>query len=305
MNRKLLFAVTALCFITSASADAADYVFGSFEGTTLGGGWGDWGGSATFSNSTTGATVGTMSIKQEPGAFGFYQGLSVKLQDLPDNAAAFAGFTSNTHVAIDVTFNTADFEYIGDGWNGGRLLMFYNEQGAGYQGNIGVDIGDANGFRVPNIDTGNATNPGFWDITNYPGVHTRTMMWDYSQFLPALTATATGGWTEFFIGNNLGNFNTAAFYMDNFRFTTPAAGAPGDFDGDDDVDGRDFLAWQRGGSPTALSAGDLADWQNNYGETPGLQASISAVPEPTSAILVVVMGAAVALARRKRHWAES
>jgi hypothetical protein len=302
MKKITHLAMVALAICMSNSAFAADYTFGSFEGTTLGGGWGDWGGSATFSNSTTGATVGSMSIKEEPGAFGYYQGLSVKIQDLPDNAAAFAAFISNTHIAVDVTFDAADFDYIGDGWNGGRLLMYYNEQGAGYQDDIGADIGDPNGFMVPDLDTGNPDNPGFWDITNYPGIHTRTMLWDYSEYLPALTSTATEGWTEFFIGNNLGNFNTAAMYFDNFRFTTPAAGTPGDFDGDEDVDGRDFLVWQRGGSPTALSAGDLAAWQGGYGDTPGLRANISAVPEPTSAILIAVVGAAWALAPRQRHW---
>jgi hypothetical protein len=35
---------------------------------------------------------------------------------------------------------------------------------------------------------------------------------------------------------------------------------PGDFDGDGNVDGRDFLAWQR--NP---NIGNLADWQANYG----------------------------------------
>jgi hypothetical protein len=39
----------------------------------------------------------------------------------------------------------------------------------------------------------------------------------------------------------------------------------GDFDHDGDVDGRDFLVWQRGGSPTPFSASDLANWQSNYG----------------------------------------
>lgn len=39
-------------------------------------------------------------------------------------------------------------------------------------------------------------------------------------------------------------------------------------DGDGDVDGRDFLIWQRGGSPSAadgVSSSDLAIWQSNYG----------------------------------------
>jgi hypothetical protein len=35
--------------------------------------------------------------------------------------------------------------------------------------------------------------------------------------------------------------------------------------GDGDVDGRDFLVWQRGHAVPSASAGDLADWQANYG----------------------------------------
>lgn len=50
-------------------------------------------------------------------------------------------------------------------------------------------------------------------------------------------------------------------------------GSPGDFDGDGVVSGRDGLVWQRGGSPTPFSAGDLADFQQNFGagggESPG------------------------------------
>ena len=38
-----------------------------------------------------------------------------------------------------------------------------------------------------------------------------------------------------------------------------------DLDGDDDVDGNDFLAWQRGESPNPLSPTDLTVWQENFG----------------------------------------
>jgi hypothetical protein len=48
---------------------------------------------------------------------------------------------------------------------------------------------------------------------------------------------------------------------------------PGDYDFDGDVDGRDFLAWQRGQSTSPLSSNDLSDWQNNYGATAPLAAS--------------------------------
>ena len=74
--------------------------------------------------------------------------------------------------------------------------------------------------------------------------------------------------------------------------------ATGDFDGDGDVDGRDFLRWQRGGSPNPLSAGDLALWQNQYGTSGGLQAAVAAVPEPSAGLLFVVT--ATLLVSRKR-----
>jgi T5SS/PEP-CTERM-associated repeat protein len=62
---------------------------------------------------------------------------------------------------------------------------------------------------------------------------------------------------------------------------------PGDFDMDRDVDGRDFLIWQRGGSPSPLSTGDFADWQANYGAS-GSPASEVGTPEPTTAIILLI-----------------
>ena len=38
----------------------------------------------------------------------------------------------------------------------------------------------------------------------------------------------------------------------------------GDFDGDGDSDGFDFLKWQRGESPNPLSQEDLAYWKANF-----------------------------------------
>ena len=58
----------------------------------------------------------------------------------------------------------------------------------------------------------------------------------------------------------------------------------GDFDNDGDVDGRDFLIWQRGGSSNPLSSGDLAAWQTNYGSS-GPLASVS-VPEPNTFVFL-------------------
>lgn len=70
----------------------------------------------------------------------------------------------------------------------------------------------------------------------------------------------------------------------SYTLADAPAGSPGDFDADLDVDGNDFLIWQRGGSPSALSPDDLADWKANYGA--GEVPSFAAVPEPGSLLLV-------------------
>lgn len=72
-----------------------------------------------------------------------------------------------------------------------------------------------------------------------------------------------------------------------------AIGTPGDFDGDDDVDGSDFLVWQRNdGTPDGL-----AEWQGAFGA--GALAAASSVPEPAGLTLVVLFGLSIA-ARRNR-----
>ncbi len=70
----------------------------------------------------------------------------------------------------------------------------------------------------------------------------------------------------------------------------------GDFDADGDVDGRDFLAWQR--NP---SIGNLANWQANYGVGAGLIATGTAVPEPSSLLLAALAGSLFYLCRRATH----
>jgi hypothetical protein len=84
-------------------------------------------------------------------------------------------------------------------------------------------------------------------------------------------------------------FVGATFHVDVVFF-------PGDFDFDGDVDGRDFLLWQRGGSPTPLSASDLADWQANYGVSS--LASSRTVPEPNAQALLALIIVLVARHRK-------
>jgi hypothetical protein len=82
-----------------------------------------------------------------------------------------------------------------------------------------------------------------------------------------------------------------AIFKDFSVVVEDASGQEGDFNGDEAVDGRDFLVWQRGGSPNALSAGDLALWQTHYGV--GGLAAITSVPEPASILLLIIGTVAV------------
>ena len=85
----------------------------------------------------------------------------------------------------------------------------------------------------------------------------------------------------------VGNFSGVDLFIDydggdgNDVVLFTGAGTAGDFDFDGDVDGRDFLTWQRN-----TSIGDLADWQANYGAG-ALSALNLSVPEPAGLVLVV------------------
>jgi hypothetical protein len=68
---------------------------------------------------------------------------------------------------------------------------------------------------------------------------------------------------------------------------SPAVSNSADYDMDGDVDGNDFLVWQRGGSPNPLSPGDLAAWKAQFGNV-AVNARSAPVPELTAAALVEV-----------------
>ena len=71
----------------------------------------------------------------------------------------------------------------------------------------------------------------------------------------------------------------------------------GDFNGDGVVSGIDFLAWQRGFG-SSYDAGDLDNWETNYGGgTPLLAAAAAAVPEP-SALMLALLALAFGCRRR-------
>lgn len=93
-----------------------------------------------------------------------------------------------------------------------------------------------------------------------------------------------------------GGFQWGIDYLtDSVVLKVLGLGIPGDFDSDGDVDGRDFLLWQR--NP---SIGSLADWQINYG-IGAVSSPTAVVPEPNGAVLLLWAVAAFSTRRvRKR-----
>lgn len=127
-----------------------------------------------------------------------------------------------------------------------------------------------------------------------------TITYSYNSFddKGTKTGTVTSSWD---IAENKKTLVTSGT-VDDFQFLTSCEGScdsltaePGDFDGDGMVDGRDFLAWQRGISPNPLSAPELAEWQANYGNA----AAAQGVPEPTT-LGTLLMGFMALFIRDKR-----
>ncbi len=77
-----------------------------------------------------------------------------------------------------------------------------------------------------------------------------------------------------------------------------------DFDADGDVDGLDFLKWQRGETPGLGSAEELAAWEQQYGSPVPVVAAATVVPEP-SALALLCLGGLLSLRSFSRITASS
>jgi len=102
-----------------------------------------------------------------------------------------------------------------------------------------------------------------------------------------------------FVNAGLLSFEEGQSLIDTAESLHDILSVEGDFNVDGDMDGSDFLKWQRGGSPNPLSASDLADWEANYGMDASLLAiSAATVPEPSSLLLGAMASIGLMLRRR-------
>ena len=109
---------------------------------------------------------------------------------------------------------------------------------------------------------------------------------------------------------NLAGRQGGAVWFDNAelsRLTSTAPPPNANFDGDNDVDGADFLTWQRNiGLGTTPAQGDANDddvvngedfaiWKAQYGPLP----AAAAVPEPATWMIAGMLGGVAGLWRRR------
>lgn len=110
---------------------------------------------------------------------------------------------------------------------------------------------------------------------------------DLNETIPNTEISEIGFW-------QLGAGSESQTWLDNLVIQdTPfvmGAGTPGDFDGDGDVDGADFLGYQRD------DASQIPTWQTNY---PAPLSAVTAVPEPSSLLLAIGLTSLVALRRKQ------
>lgn len=129
--------------------------------------------------------------------------------------------------------------------------------------------------------------------TVIPAATTYYLVADVTEFQARATGPR-GGQRLYIQGNYGGELNDSygSLTLKTKADTTVATmsyGTPpseGDFDGDGDVDGRDFMIWQR--NP---SVGELEDWQENYGSTgPIAASSADAASSPVAILSLTLQG---------------
>jgi autotransporter-associated beta strand protein len=143
--------------------------------------------------------------------------------------------------------------------------------------------------------TGNVTLGGVLDVDLLSGFTPALgQSWKIIDVGGALTGSFAGLLPGGVVGNFGGTILSVNYNGGDGNDVFLRTSRPGDFDFDGNVDGQDFLLWQRGASPNPLSAADLADWQMNFGAT-SIAATATTVPEPAAGVLAML--AAVALLR--------
>ncbi len=304
MRCALSVAAIALVLMVSQGAKAAQVIGVDFNGangpTTSAPGWFGW-------NPGVGTSVATTFGDYGVNVFTVVSGYSFDGR----NRNAPQSETGNGHLPSGLGLMYKDFVFVAAGGNQGRATL-------------GVSVSGLTPNTTYQVAAYAFDNNGSGGQTNFTASVPADTGFSFSNFPPHESVIWTSPFDEYGTGNNTppppaifeittsplgigsfyawggdgvsGNAIATSTYLNGFSISSIETDMPtGDFDGDGDVDGRDFLAWQRGESPIPSSPGDLADWQNNYngGALAGVvdnAVHTVAVPEPNAIMLAMTLG---------------
>ena len=181
-----------------------------------------------------------------------------------------AGLDASGSTTYDVYVIGADI------WNSGRWqeTLVTDVNGQGLKQQIGSDDFPISYSGAPIV--GLETDGNYKQFTDWMGL------------VPDANGEISGIVREFEDGGG-------EVYFSALQIVVHSPDVDADFDTDGDVDGADFLAWQRG-FPGTYGTSDLTAWQSAYASS---TSTLSAVPEPATWMLATLAGLAFASRRRK------
>jgi hypothetical protein len=241
----------------------------------------------TYTQDTIGATHGTKSLKAELIANGdTFVGVFTQLLNPTPHGAIIGDPPGVDHVTFDVTILeqfAGTFANLGitvfgcdQAGNCGLQRQFFDEE------NVDLPPGTYTNLRI-NLTEAFGTGESFNQAFGVAG--------SGSPLIPTHF--------QFYINKQFGQPFT--MYLDNVRVGMDTPGVPGDYNGKSVVDAADYVAWRSGGplqnevaDPDVISSADYTEWRNRFGNTSGGGGGLDGAPapEPSSAVLLLVVGGA-------------
>jgi autotransporter-associated beta strand protein len=183
--------------------------------------------------------------------------------------------------------------------SGGNVIL-----GAG--GRMEANVSSTAGFSdVLSLTTGTINLTAASNVLKIQGADATALS---TTWTIATAASVTGTFEAFTPGYSV-------TYPGGNSIVVTRTGDSADFDFDGDIDGHDFLAWQRGVGTTtgavqsmgdanldgAVNVADLTIWKSQFATGGALLAATAAVPEPTVLALVAIAVPALVGAGRRRR----